>query len=237
MAHTYQFTIELSPATVDALTQGNFSLLAFQGVQTTAAEGQPVVWIQVTELATTIQVSWSPVYAAYIGQSPIVVDGMSLASSMAPIDFGQILQVGQNGVINVTDGGPAGAMSVLNTTTTPWTCGLIGMTTIPAPITAFPLYGNAMIGMVPGTQVLFVFGSYPTQPGQILDRTLAQGVLVDFSTGDQRSATFDINTGWSFGGQSWAQIIPPNTSLQKTLIHAAPLALVEHVAEINGAMR
>jgi hypothetical protein len=105
------------------------------------------------------------------------------------------------------------------------------------PIAAFPLYGYSMDAMAPLEQVLLVFESYPATAGQILDRTLAQGLLVDVTGVAERVVGFDINNGWTWGGAAWAHTVPANTSLSSVLVHQAPLQLAESVAKINASLR
>lgn len=238
MSTSYQVTIQLSNATVTALLGSGYSLLAFQPVQGTASGGKPVLWIRTAALAETIQVAWSSAFAAYVSQSRIVVNSTIAMQSMAPIELGQILQVGQEGSVKVTDGGPADAMSILNTTSAPYTCGLaVTAAGGSSPIAAFPLYGNSLDAIAPMERAFFVFESYPAQAGQILDRSLAQGLLVDVAGGASRTVSFDINAGWSFGGASWGQIVPANTPLDQVLIHQAPLQLASSVSEMNASLR
>ncbi|HJQ36966.1 MAG TPA: hypothetical protein VKB93_07495 [Thermoanaerobaculia bacterium] len=223
MELSYRFTISLSPATVDALSVGNFSLLAFTPVQATAA-GTPLVWIQSKAISTEMHVNWSPVYAAYVRPTPDTV-GTGLPSSMAPILLGQMFTVLEDRSIRVTEDGSAGAMSILNRTDKAGICGLYKATEDPWGIVEFSLRAHSLIAVAPGMKVLFVFGSYPTRLGATLDRTFAQGAFVDFSDGPLRSATFDINEGWSFGGASWGETVPANTPLRELLIQRMPLAL------------
>lgn len=234
MSTVYQVTIQLESATLQSLLDNGYSLFAFQPIQATA-QGQPVLWIQTAALAATISIQWPAAYAAYISESPIVVNGRILMSSEADIQLGQVMQVGPEGSFKVTDDGPPDAMSVLNTTTTQYSCGLAvkgGAGT--GPIAAFPLYGSSMVAMAPLPKLFLLFESYPATSGQILDRTLAQGLLVDLSAATERQVSFDINAGWSAGSAPWATPFPANTRLSQILIHQAPLQLAESVARINA---
>lgn len=238
MSTVYQVTIQLPVATVQALRDSGYALLAFLPVKATAAEGQPVLWLRTTSLAENIQISWSSTYAAYISQSEILVNSTIAMQSSEPISFGQILQVGQGGSVSVTNDGPADAMSILNTTTTPYTCGLaVALGSVTSPIAAFPLYGNSLDAIAPIEKVFLLFESYPAQAGQILERTLAQGLFVDVAGVAARTVSYDINNGWAFGGASWGQVISANTPLNKLLIDQAPLQLAATVAEMNASLR
>jgi hypothetical protein len=83
--------------------------------------------------------------------------------------------------------------------------------------------------------------TYPAQEGQMLDRTLGQGVLIDCASGTERNVVFDINNGWSFDGASWGQIVPANTPLSG-LVRQAPLQLAEQggdpgIASVDSRQR
>ena len=238
MSTPYQVTIQLPDATLQSLTASGYSLCVFHPLQATAAGGQPVLWIHVSSLATSITIQWMPSYAAYISQSQIAVNDTIAMEAGAGIELGQILEVGQGGSVKVTGDGPPDAMSVLNTTSTKYTCGVAlvsGSTT--SPIAAFPLYGNSMDAMAPVEQAFLLFESYPATAGQILDRTLAQGVLVDVAGMTERVVGFDVNNGWMAGNAPWATTVPANTPLSEVLIRQAPLTLTESVAKVNAARR
>lgn len=238
MSTPYQVTVQLPSATLQALTASGYSLLAFQPVQATAGGGQPVLWIRVASLANSIIIEWTQAYTAYLSQSEIAINGTVLMQASGEVAPGQILEVGQDGSVKVTDGGPENAMSVLNTTSTPYTCGLASSSSsVTSPIAAFPLYGNSMDAMAPVEQLFLLFESYPATAGQILDRTLAPGLLVDLSGVTEREVGFDINNGWTTGGAPWATTVPANTPLSQVLIRQAPLALAASVSKVNASLR
>jgi len=219
----YQIKIQLSGATVQALQENGFSLVVFQPLQATPSGGLPVVWLQTKSLTTTITISWTPTYAAYIASSPVVANGMIEASSEVPLGMGDMMVVAQNGSASVETDGPADAMSILNNSTTQYSCGLAATTGDQVtPIAAFPLYPSSLDAFAPMAGALLLFQSYPSQPGQVLERSFAQGLLVNM-TQTQVSASFDINTGWNTGGASWGTLVPPNTMLATVLIHRTPL--------------
>jgi hypothetical protein len=238
MSTPYQVTIQLPNATLQSLTESGYSLFVFHPIQTTAAGGQPVLWIQVASLATSITIQWMPAYAAYISQSPITTNSAIAMESSAGVQLGQILEVAEGGSVTVTNDGPPDAMSVLNTTSAPYTCGLALVSgSVTSPIAAFPLYGNSMDAMAPIEQAFVLFESYPATAGKILERTLAQGLLVDLTGVAERVVGFDVNNGWTTGNAPWATTFPANTPLSQILIHQAPLQLSESVAKINASGR
>jgi len=213
----YQVTITVSNETLEGLSAGGFSLCALKAIATTAGGGQPVLWRVTKQFANSMAIQWSSQVQAYISSTGTSV---TVTSSIG-IDYGQILSVASG---ELAGGGLAEAMSILNDTTKQYTCGLsYDSGGQPSPIAAFPLYGNMMDAFAPIEQVLLMFTTYPAVPGQVLLRAYAQGLLIDLTPATERAVSFDINSGWSWGGQPWGQTIPPNTLLTPLLIQLAAL--------------
>ncbi len=215
---TYEITIAISPETVQALSAGGFSLCVLKAISTTAGGGgRPLYWLVSKQFATSIVLRWTTQCEAYASQSTGIVE----VSASAPITYGQVFNV-QTGT--VTDDGLPGAMSILNTTTTQYTCGLsapVGSQFLP--IAAFPLYGNMMDAFAPVEQMFLMFTTYPAVPGSAAERSYAQGLLVDFDSAPERVVSFDVNDGWSWDGGPWARAVPPNSQLAPLLIHQTQL--------------
>jgi hypothetical protein len=218
---TYGITISISPETVQTLSAGGFSLCMLKAISTTVGGGgQPLFWLVTKQFATTIELRWKAQYEAYVSRS----NDLNTISASAPITYGQVFHVQPNGTDVVTDDGLPGAMSILNTTATQYTSGLSAQSgTWFSPVAAFPLYGNMVNAFAPVEQALLMFTTYPAVPGNVAERSYAQGLLVDFGTAPDRVVTFDVNNGWSWDGGPWAQAVPPNSQLAPLLIHHAQL--------------
>ena len=213
----YQIAISMNQATVQALLGNSYSLCGWKVVKTTAGGAQPAVWFVTNDYMINTLVAWEPQYKAY-ATNP---GGVSVA---APIGIGEIMEV--NTTTTVVSGGPSDAMSILNQTTTPYTCGLsaqIGGNDGGA-IVAAPLFGNALNAFAPVESVLLMFTSYPLEPGSIVTRSYAQGILIDAASRPSSSVSFDINHGWAWDGDSWAQVILADVTLAMVLIQPSPLA-------------
>lgn len=215
----YEVDIQMSQDTLQALKQGGYTLLAFKAVQTTISGAAPLVWHQTRQLLMTTSITWQEQYQAYVSASQIIPNGMIRANSTTDIGLGQTAQISANGVMTATDGGTSSAISILNQTTQPWTCGVSQVVENQAnPVCAAPLYGNMLDVIAPVEQVLLIFSSAPINTGTVIYKAGSLGLLIDLRRAAQRTVQFDINKGWSWGGQTWAQLVRPNTDLVPLLI-------------------
>jgi hypothetical protein len=227
-ATSYEIDITMSAATVTALVNGNYNMYGFKAVQAAQGGGAPLVWFQLpnTGYSTLTKVMWAVQYQAYTSNSSIISGGEVDASFAAAIDLGQTLNVQAGGIGDVTSGGPAQAISVYNTTKTQFTCGISqeaadGSTN---PMCAFPLYGQQLDVIAPIEKVLLTFSTLPVNTGTVIEQAYAPGILVDLTSSNQRSVSYDINEGWSWGGYSWAQSVAANEDLIPLLIETAGFA-------------
>jgi hypothetical protein len=240
-ATQYEIDITMSPATVTALVDGNFNLYGFKAVQTTQGGGAPLVWFQLprNDYSTLTQVIWSVQYQAYTSRSKIIPNGKVTASFSTEIDLGQTLSVVDGGTGDVTKGGPKQAVSISNTTTTQFTCGISqraadGSTN---PMCAFPLYGQHLDVIAPIEKVLLIFSTTPVNTGTVIEQAYSPGVLVDLTSSNERTVAYDINKGWSWGGYSWGRAVAATEALVPLLIETAQVSggtVVEPLALVLG---
>lgn len=217
----YQVTINLDATTITDLVNGNYQLYGFKAVQTSQGGGAPLVWFASKNFMAATVVSWEEQYQAFTSLSQIISGGQIVASSPYDITLDQTLNVGANGVGNVVEGGTALAISIFNTTTQQFTCGISEMQNgVPLPLCAFPLYGNGMDVIAPIERVLLMFSTLPVNTGTVIEQAYSQAILIDLTGDNQRVVSFDINTGWNWGGFSWAQAIPANANLIPLLIES-----------------
>jgi hypothetical protein len=222
----YQVTVTLDTTTLGDLVAGHYQLYGFKAVQTTMGGGAPLVWFATTSFMASTVINWTEQYQAFTSLSQIITGGQIVASSPYDITLGQTLNVGPNGVGNVTEQGTSGAVSILNTTTQQFTCGISEMQNgIPSPLCAFPLYGNGMDVIAPIEKVLLMFSTLPFNTGTVIEQAYSQAILIDLTSNNQRTVSFDINLGWSWGGASWAQAIVANADLVPLLIDSPTTAL------------
>ncbi|HEX9542486.1 MAG TPA: hypothetical protein VGA04_30545 [Streptosporangiaceae bacterium] len=224
MTQQYQVTITMQPATVTDLINSGNVLYVFRAVQASDPAGRPLVWMSAPYSVMT-QINCSDRYDAYTSPTPFQAGEQVTAGFSDAIEVGQQLQV-QAGGFGEVEAGHVGAVSVLNTTGTYFTCGIGGGGgSGAAPFCAFPLYGNSLQVVVPLGKILLMFSSQPVAPGTVIDdfyapavRSFSSGVLIDLAVENQPALGYDINAGWSWGGFNWAQQVPAGTGLVPLLI-------------------
>ena len=117
-------------------------------------------------------------------------------------------------------GGVAGAVSIHNQTTTPFTSGV----SVPpnalgtSPICAFPLYGKNIQMLAPVKKLLLWFSTLEIAPGSAVAQAYGPGILVNFADAHTRAIEFDINAGWNWGNFSWAEQVPAFTDIVRLLV-------------------
>lgn len=218
---SYQISIQMDPSTVSALMQGGYQLYGFKAVRTTANGASPLVWLSTNRLSTQTAVSWMDEYQAYISNNQIIPNGRIMPMASYGIYPGQTLQVQNGGIGQVINSGTPGAISILNQSMMQFTCGISQFINgMPSPNCALPLYGNFMNVVTPVEKVMLMFSSMSVNTGTVVYQAFRPGLLIDLTSSNSRTVTFDINTGWSWGGYSWGQAVAPNTNLLPLLIQS-----------------
>lgn len=227
MASTQQITITLSPATLAALKDMGYALYAMRAFDTTNAAGQPLVWVATSQYLEMTTLAFQAQYQAYVSTSQLVANGVVTMSATAPVDLGQTATVDANGVITVTQGGSPNAVTLVNSSSNPFTTGLAAAADggSAAAIFAEPLYGLAEDIVAPLDQVLLTFSTAGIQVGTLVRHAMSQSFLVDLTGGEQRTVAFDINQGWSAGGAVWAQNVSAGSDLIPILVHETPMTV------------
>jgi hypothetical protein len=225
-ATEYEIDITMSSDTVKQLHDDGYVLYGFKAVQAAAGGGaRPLVWFSLPSphYSALTQIIWSVQYQAYTSISSIIPKGRVEASFSTDIDLDQTLNVTATGEGDVTDGGAKQAISIFNTQSTPFTCGISqraadGKTN---PMCAFPLHGGGLDIIAPIEKVLLMFSTLPVNTGTVIEQAYGPGVLVDLTSLNLRAVAYDIDQGWSWGGFSWAQSLPANADLVPLLIEPA----------------
>lgn len=218
----YQVNLTLSQATVLALQGGGYNLYGFKAVQSTMKSGAPLVWFSMpaTNLLTTNNIGWTEQYQAYISNTlPVAPNTTVVASATVDISLGQQWNVEPGGGDDVTTAGPAIAISINNTTKTPFSCGVsMEQNGVFNPLCAFPLYGGGLDVIAPIEKIVLIFSTLPVNTGTVIEQAFSPGIFIDLTADNQRSVAFDINQGWSWDGGSWGQQIPANSTLIPFLV-------------------
>lgn len=235
----YRVKIEMRAETVTALINSGFYLYGFKAVASSVKSGRPLVWLRTQNYSATSIVGWTSYYEAYTSSSPIILNGQIFVGFSLNIKLGQTLQVQAGGIGAVLNEGIRSAISILNTTDGQFNCGISQVQNgAPAPYCAMPLYGKSMCALTPVERVLLMFCTSRVNEGTVIEQAYdspcpdvagfgapgaySSGILLDLTFDNQPSVTFDINNGWSWGADSWAQEIPPNSNLVPLLIESSP---------------
>jgi hypothetical protein len=214
-----QVIITMSPATVDALFDSGYFLYGFKAVGAWDKAGVPLVWLRTQGYSLSTVVAWQERYEAYTSPSTPV---QAIASY--PIALDQTLCVEHpSGTGTVIQGGAPGAISIENRTATPFACGISqpvngGF----APLCQLPLYGRDRRTFTPLARVLLLFSAQPRPPGTIARTADGPGVLIDFGDVSTREVTFDVNTGWRWGGGVWAHEVGVGADIVPLLVVPPP---------------
>jgi len=218
----YQVNITMSQETVYQLFQGNYYLYGFKAVQTTIPGGAPLVWFMTQNYAMSTVVGWQKQYQAYTSNNIIIPNGEITPIFSASITLGQTLSVGSDGSGQVVTGGPSTAISIMNKSMTKFTCGISEVQNSAVnPLCAFPLYGNSVDVIAPIEKVLLMFSSSLVPTGTVIMQAFASGLLIDLTSDNMRTVSYDFNKGWSWGGSSWAQQVPSNANIIPLLIETS----------------
>ncbi len=219
-ATNYSVSIQMDAHTVSALSAGNYSLYGFKAVQSSVGGGAPLVWFQSNKYGTSTNVGWEVQYQAYTSQSDIIPGGEITGLSPYNIDLAQKLSITTpQGTGSVGAGNTPLGIEILNETTTPVTCGISEVVEGKAePLCAFPLYGNGLDSIVPIQKVMLTFATKQVNTGTVIEKAYSQSILIDLTSANSRTVTFDINNGWSWGQFAWAQSVAANSNVAPLLI-------------------
>jgi hypothetical protein len=224
----YEVTITMTPDTVTKLIEGRYFLYGFKAVQSAQGGGAPAIWIETQTFSTKTRLWWTEEYQAYTSNSEIIANGRIEASFYTDIKLGQVLDVIEGGTGDVFNDGTPGAISINNTTDTPFTCGISqmqnGTSTV---LCAFPLYGGGLDLIVPIQKILLIFATLELKTGTVIFKAYSRGIFIDLTSENKRSVDFDINKGWTWDGRSWAQQIPAKQNIVPLLIEEPSSTLVQ----------
>jgi hypothetical protein len=227
-ASKYQVVINMDQNTVDTLFKEQFTLYAFKAVDG-PGNGMPLVWFSTRVFGLNTKIEWTESYQVFTSRNAqIAVMTQVSVDNDYPAELGTLLTVDSpTGTGTPTSGGPAGAITVLNTTSTQMSCGisqLQGDGTY-APLAVFPLFGSNEDEMVPVEKVFLMFASATINTGTVIEKSFSPGILIDLtgapadsSGAATRAVTYELNNNWSAAKAPWATVQPPNTELVPLLI-------------------
>jgi|1186.fasta_scaffold08804_2 hypothetical protein len=223
-ASTYQVNITMNQNTADTLCSQGYQLYGFKAVSG-PGNGRPVVWFSTSTFGLSTAVTWTESYRVFTSRSASVGPNTKVSvDNDYDAALGDLLTVNSpTGTGLLTNGGPAGAISVVNSTSNPFSCGISQLQSdgTYAPLAAFPLFGNNEDEMVPVEKVFLMFASDTVDTGTVIEKSFGSGILIDLTGAATRSVSYDLNASWSDNQGTWGTVFPPNTSLVPLLIGGA----------------
>ncbi|MEX0299318.1 MAG: hypothetical protein AB3N28_09630 [Kordiimonas sp.] len=219
MIESYTLNIMMDPQTIIALRSAGYSLYGFKAVQSASSGGVPTVWFRDDQYMQSTDIVWQGDYRAYSSQTQVVPNAVVTPTVSLDIRLGQMLVCDANGNAKVKAGVSQNNISLLNQAPQQITTGISEEVNGQiSPICTFPLFGNMLDTVAPIEKVLLMFSTEQLDTSTIVERSTSAGLLVDLAGTTSRSVNFDINTGWSAGGASWAQNLPAFTDIAPILI-------------------
>lgn len=232
---TYNVTIniKMNADTIQKLLASQYTLYGYKAVQSTDKAGRPLVWFGTQSYSTITVVSCSDSYQVYTSSSSIVSDEQITVGFSTDILCGQTLQVLDGGGGRVINMGNPDNVSISNQASTEFTCGLMqeqvinGNPSAFVPYCAFPLNGLNLQEIRPTNKILLIFATAKINSGTVVvdsaDSTIppganGPGIIIDFSAMSSCTVTYDVNLGWNWDNNAWAQQIPANANLTPWLI-------------------
>jgi len=210
---TLGISINLDSATSAALKAEGYVLYVLQGFETTRAQGQAFVWLEVKDPHDLITVGFMPPTKAYIGMS------------VADVKPGDIVILGEDDDLATSTGGNPHGVTFRNATKEPQVAGLAVGGEAPVTVAAVPLDGLGEDIIVPLDTLLLTFSTAGARPGGALTQSMTQSLLYKVSAAGAQ-VTFDINEGWSFGAAPWFRTVPAGEDLSTVLAKQRPLVEV-----------
>jgi len=227
MAVSQKVVVFVDPTTLTALKELGYALYALKGFQTTNAQGKALVWAETTAFAENTTFISTAEYEAYVTTGPVTNGGIvKTVTATALVAPGDIATFSANGLAVSAGGYPAG-VTIVNTTTTPYTAGLsarsMEMEGDFSPVASVPLYGLSEDIVAPVDKFLVTFSTAGAQVGAPFPHSVTQSLLIDMTGQTLLEGAFDINTGWSFGDAAWGETIPAGADLFAVLVEETPL--------------
>lgn len=226
MSTPYSINFTMDQNTVTTLSANKFVLFGFKAVKSLGS-GAPVVWFSTPVYGLNNDLQWEEQYQAYTSNDQIVPGGTITATNSYPIGLNESLMVTSPtgaGTVN-TAAGTELAISLVNQTSTQLVCGISQTqpnSSTPAPMCAFPLFGQMTDVIAPIEKVLLMFAAGPVNTGTVIEEVNSQGILVDLTGENAVSGiSFNMNNGWNTGGQENCSLIPSNQNLVPLLIQSS----------------
>lgn len=228
MAVSQKVVVFVDPTTLAALKDLGYALYALKGFQTSNAQGKALVWGETTAFADTTTFVSTAEYQAYVTTSAEAGGGSVVTlGATADVSLGDIATFSVANGLTVTPGGYPAGVTIVNSTTTPYTAGLSARSMDAggdfSPVASVPLYGLSEDIVAPVDKFLVTFSTAGAHVGAPFPHSVTQSLLIDMTGQTLLEGAFDINTGWSFGDAAWGKTIPAGADLFAVLVEETPL--------------
>jgi hypothetical protein len=227
MAISQKVVVFVDQTTLTALKSLGYALYALKGFETTNAQGKALVWGETTGFADTTTFISTGEYQAFVTTSTEVGGNVVTTRAVAAVTLGDIATFTLANGLTVTPGGNPAGVTIVNSTTTPYTAGLSARSMDAggdfSPVASVPLYGLSEDIIAPVDKFLVTFSTAGAPVGTPFPHSVTQSLLIDMTDQTLLEATFDINTGWSFGDAAWGETVPAGADLFAVLVKETPL--------------
>lgn len=220
LASAYKVDINLNKETLQELKKDGYILYGFRAVESSGPGGRPVMWFATNAYLENTTVYWAGNYGAYIS-----TDGLDLGADIngkinRPIELGQTMNVDKNSICTVKSIGRSGYVSIQNEGTHQFTCGISDRMENDGfqPICEFSLYGKDKVEIRPLQKIFLVFSTEHITESAVIDQFLSPGILIDLKDANMREVGYNINEGWNWNDEIWAEEIPAGTDISSLLI-------------------
>jgi len=217
----YSVTIDLNDSDTLTFLRGK-NLRVYKSVGSDSS-GLPVVWFSQNQLSQSVTFSWTETYGGFVTDGGTPTQGISVKDvSEHSMTLGQIIKASNDGNVSLSNGGVEGAITVQNTDTRDWMCGMgqeVNGTF--SPICAFDLGGkDESVIMMPYEKVLLVFeSSKQIDTGTVIAEAISASCTIELDGKNRdRIVSFRKSTGWTTNTDVWVTLNSNDLDLATTLI-------------------
>ncbi|MFE0461628.1 hypothetical protein ACFW1A_20490 [Kitasatospora sp. NPDC058965] len=219
----YRVRVTLSQASQQKVHDLGLSLYVLKAVCTNSL-GDPLIWTSTSSFLDTLEVSWQPVYSAYVstgGLPSAAADVEIHEETIVPVQLGQRWQAPDRDKLFV--GGTPGAVEICSDT--PYSCGLAQSESggQARPVCGLTLTAQGMVTVTPTQRILLMFSPDRLALGRVVREASGPALLVDAADAPDglRELAFDPDAGWSTGTgpwPTWAQRVSGGQSVGTLLV-------------------
>jgi hypothetical protein len=175
------------------------------------------VWLRLPVVANDIVIECGTQLQAYTSTDVNTPETPIHVSFATDIAIGQILTVNsKQGTGEVKADGEPQLVSILNQTGAAFATGISSGHNFSKDIVrmcTMPLFGSDLKVLLPTVKAFLMVSGATVEVGTVLTHSSGPGVIVELSEDHERTLSYDIDAGWSWGGGAWASSVPPTTDL------------------------